>query len=112
MQVKSIAESSKREHSAILLTFIKLPFVIKIIVLYILSGCFTQILLYSSLLSTQEPKLSLWVISSVLTFFKINFFQKKIQEHYQSVKQFGTKSGPTFCPNVLQRLSADDKSPC
>ena len=30
------------EHSAILLTFIKLPFVIKIFVLSILSGCFTQ----------------------------------------------------------------------
>ena len=28
MQVKSIAECSKGEHSAILLTFIKLPFVI------------------------------------------------------------------------------------
>ena len=35
MQVKSIAECSKGEHSAILLTFIKLPFVIKILVLSI-----------------------------------------------------------------------------
>ena len=35
MQVKSIAECSKGEHSAILLTFIKLPFVIKIFVLSI-----------------------------------------------------------------------------
>ena len=36
MQVKSIAECSKgREHSAILLTFIKLPVVIKIFVLSI-----------------------------------------------------------------------------
>ena len=33
-------------HSAILLTFIKLPFVIKIFVLSILSGRFTQGLLY------------------------------------------------------------------
>ena len=33
------------EHSAILLTFTKLPFVIKILVLYILSGRFTQVLL-------------------------------------------------------------------
>ena len=33
MQVKSIAECSKREHSAILSTFIKLPFVIKFFVL-------------------------------------------------------------------------------
>ena len=35
MQVKSIAECSPLEHSAILSTFIKLPFVIKIIVLSI-----------------------------------------------------------------------------
>ena len=33
MQVKSIGECSKGEHSAILLIFIKLPFVIKIFVL-------------------------------------------------------------------------------
>ena len=35
MQVKSIAESSPLEHSAILLTFIKLPFVVKFFVLSI-----------------------------------------------------------------------------
>ena len=35
MQVKSIAECSKWEHSAILSTFIKIPFVIKIFVLLI-----------------------------------------------------------------------------
>ena len=34
------------EHSAIVSTFIKLPFVIKIFVLSILSGRFTQVLLY------------------------------------------------------------------
>ena len=34
------------EHSAILLTFIKLPFAINIFVLFIFSGRFTQILLY------------------------------------------------------------------
>ena len=38
----------QREHSAILVTFIKLPFVIKIFVLSIFKGCFTQILLYST----------------------------------------------------------------
>ena len=41
MQVKSIAE-----HSEILSTFIKLPFVIKIFVFSILSGRFRQVLLY------------------------------------------------------------------
>ena len=35
MQVKSIAECSKGEHSAILSTYIRLPFVIKIVVLSI-----------------------------------------------------------------------------
>ena len=29
-------------------------------------------------------------------FFKINFFQKFFQEYCQSVKQFGSISGPTF----------------
>ena len=34
------------EHSAILSTFIKLPFVINIFVLSILSDCFTQVFIY------------------------------------------------------------------
>ena len=38
--------NSKREHSAILSTFIKLPVVIKIFVCLFLSGRFTQVLLY------------------------------------------------------------------
>ena len=45
MPVKSIAEE---EHSAILLTFIKLPFVIMVFVLSFLSGRFTQVLMYQS----------------------------------------------------------------
>ena len=40
MQVRSIAECSKGEHSAILLTFINLPFVIKI---FVLSGSFKRV---------------------------------------------------------------------
>ena len=44
MQVKSIAECSK--HSAILSTFIKLPFVVKSFVLYIFGSSLTQMLLY------------------------------------------------------------------
>ena len=35
--------------------------------------------------------------SPLLTFFKIKFFKKLFQEHYQCVKQFGSKSGPTYC---------------
>ena len=48
-----------------------------------------------------------------------DFFSKKkiFQEHHQSVKQFGSRLGPTFCPdlgpNCLYQLSADDKNrPC
>ena len=37
----------QEEHFAILFTFIKLPFVIKIFVLSILRGHFTQVLLYT-----------------------------------------------------------------
>ena len=60
MQVKSIAECSKgsilqqREHSAILLTFIKLPFVIKIFVLFIFEWLF-----YRGFTVLLEPKLNL-----------------------------------------------------
>ena len=46
---QSIAECSL-EHSAILSTFIELPFVIKTFALSILSGHFTQVLLYLHLL--------------------------------------------------------------
>ena len=44
MQVKSIAECSKGEHSAILSTFIKLPFAIKTFVCLFLSGHLRQVL--------------------------------------------------------------------
>ena len=30
-------------------------------------------------------------------FFKIDFFKKFLQKYYQSVKQFGSRSGPTEC---------------
>ena len=33
----------------------------------------------------------------LMTFFKINIFKKFFHEHYQSVKQFGSRSGLTFC---------------
>ena len=55
------------------------------------------------------------LLLSSADFFKINFFKKFFQEHYQSVKWFGTRSGPAHYsvgpdlePNCLQRLSADD----
>ena len=45
------------------------------------------------------------------TFFKINLYQKFFQEHYQSVKQVGSRfCGPDLGPNCLQRLSADNTS--
>ena len=44
----------QREHSAILPTFIKLPFISKILVLFILSGSFTQGLLYFHYIPTTS----------------------------------------------------------
>ena len=38
----------------------------------------------------------------MLTFFKINFFKKLFQEHYQSIEQFGSRSGRTFCQTVYK----------
>ena len=43
-----------------------------------------------------------WVIFHAFSwsanfFFKINYFKKFFQEYHQSVKQFGSRSGPTFC---------------
>ena len=47
-------------------------------------------------------------------FFKIIFFKKLFHEHYQSVKEGGSKSehsvGPDLGPHHLHRLSADNKS--
>ena len=37
----------------------------------------------------------------LLTFFKTNVFKRFFQEHYQSVKQFGSRSGMTFCPVLI-----------
>ena len=34
---------------------------------------------------------------SLLIFFKINFSENFFQEYHQSVKQFGSRSGTTFC---------------
>ena len=59
MQIESIAECSKREHSAILLTFIKLPFVIKIFVLSIFEWPFYTGFTVPSLLVTSPPSSSL-----------------------------------------------------
>ena len=44
----------------------------------------------------------------LLIFFKINFFEEFFQKYHQSVKQFGSRSGPTFVSpdlgsNCLQR---------
>ena len=48
-------------------------------------------------------------------FFQSHFFLKFFQEYHQGVKQFESRSGPTFVgpdlgSNCLPRLSADDTS--
>ena len=45
-------------------------------------------------------------------FFQNQVFNKEKQEHFHSVKQFGSRSGsvePDLDPNRLQRLSSDDE---
>ena len=74
MQVKSIAECSKGEHSAILLTFIKLPFVIEILVLSILSGRFTQVLLYMSGYCTSWKQQRFKSIARLNSLISLSFF--------------------------------------
>ena len=61
----------------------------------------------SELLESPEEesgRLSLCMLGNIscfccclLTYFKINFFQKFFPAHYQSVKWFGSRSGLTFC---------------
>ena len=37
------------------------------------------------------------IFCRLLLFSKINLFKKLFQKHFQSVKQFGSRSGLTFC---------------
>ena len=84
MQVKSITECSKGEHSAILSTFIKLPFVIKIFVLSFLSGGFTVLTTYMYFLFCGVCRLTdKWIL-----LLKWDFFATK-------------KDGPTW-PTALE----------
>ena len=54
-------------------------------------------------------------IHAFVCVFKMNFFKKFFQELYESVKWFGSRSGPLVYvgpdlgPNCVQRLSTDDK---
>ena len=61
----------QRENSAILSTFIKLPFVIKIFVCLFLSGRFTQVLMY-----IQIHVITRWVIKELHNIGKILPFIK------------------------------------
>ena len=49
-------------------------------------------------------------IHSCIGIFQNHFFFKFFQKYNQRVKQFGSRSGPTLCPNCLQKLSADKTS--
>ena len=50
----------------------------------------------SGILSVMLGNFFMLLMSSA-DFFKINLFKKFFQEYYQSVKQFGSRSGPTDC---------------
>ena len=76
---------SLNEGHAILSTFIKLPFVIKIIVLSIFSDCFTQDTRYLTLLHAGN-------LHALFVFFLIIFFRSIIK----SIKQYGSRLGLVF----------------
>ena len=81
------------------LLFSKLPY-LPLIFVHILTLCPRNWEIFHAFMSSAD-------------FFKINFWGNFFQEYHQSVKQFGSRSGPTFVgpdlgPNCLQKLSADD----
>ena len=78
-------------------------------------------LLLTKILSEKKYSLalSLCTLGNVLCsdfFSKQSCFKKIFQEHYQSVKRFGSRSGPTFCRSwsgsklFAKGLSADDEN--
>ena len=58
------------EYSAILLTFIKLPFVIKSLFCLFLSGCLRQVLLYYQISVAEQVGVSLTWLQRYKTFFQ------------------------------------------
>ena len=60
------------------------------------------LLIIVSSISFKNNSFACWIIFHVfcrllIFFFKINFFEKLFQECYHSVKQFGSRLGPTLC---------------
>ena len=99
MLVKSVAECSKGEHSAILSTFIKLPFVIKIFVLYILSGRLRQVLLYID----SFIKLSfVFLPSNLFLYIKSAFMSKEASTRARA----RSESLPCLCTICVQTVNA------
>ena len=48
-------------------------------------------------LNSLPPGKFCMLFCRLLIIFKINFSEKFFQEYHQSVKQFGSRSGPTKC---------------
>ena len=48
---------------------------------------------------------SCFFFSTPAEFFQNYYFQKFFQGHYQNVKQFGSRSGPTSGPKVMKLFS-------
>ena len=61
----------------------------------------TKTLIYCQACKQFANSFVCWVIFHVfcclLIFLKINFFKNFFQEYHQSIKQFGSRSGLTFC---------------
>ena len=72
------------EHSAILSTFIKLPFVIKIFVLSFLSGCLRHFLLY-----WQNSSSTLCFVEFIGSLYNEYFYQSEIFSQLKRMGQLG-----------------------
>ena len=100
MQVKSIAECSKREHSAILRTFIKLPFVIKTYVLSIFKWPLkTGFTVHYNFLKTH-----LWN-ARLMTYSSLFMYDQLLDTNR------GSYMSAHVLLNVLNKLRKSDKMP-
>ena len=52
---------------------------------------------FTCMFNSLSPGKFFQLFCCLLIFFKIDFFEKLFQEYDQSVKQFGSRAGQTFC---------------
>ena len=109
MQVKSIAECSKWSLLRYFRPSLSYHLSLRSDFCLFFSGRLRQVLLYITLCPLGNFA---YFLSSADLFQNQHFFKKFFQEYHQSVKQFGSRSGPTFCQawsgsKLFAKLPAD-----